>query len=97
MVIIAKNAINKFIDQEPNSKTVLLDWYEETKKADWSNFSEMKKTFNSVDAVGNGLFVFNIGGNKYRVIARIIFKVRTIFIKFIGTHKQYDKVNLDDL
>ena len=43
MVIIAKNAINKFIDQEPNSKTVLLDWYEETKKADWSNFSEIKK------------------------------------------------------
>ena len=86
MVVIAKNAINKFIEQEPNSKTVLLDWYEET-----------KKTFNSVDAVGNGLFVFNIGGNKYRVIARIIFKVRTVFIKFIGTHKQYDKVNLDKL
>jgi mRNA interferase HigB len=53
--------------------------------------------FNTVDAVGNDLCVFNIKGNKYRLIARIIFRVRTIYIKFIGTHKEYDRVNLDEL
>jgi len=57
----------------------------------------MRQIFNSVDAVGNDLYVFNIKGNNYRLIVRIIFRVRTIYIKFIGTHKEYDKVNLDDL
>jgi mRNA interferase HigB len=97
MVVISKSKINKFVTEEPNSKTTLLDWYEETKKADWAKFSEIKNTFNSVDAVGNDLYIFNIGGNKYRLIARIIFAARTVFIKFIGTHKQYDKVKLGDL
>jgi mRNA interferase HigB len=97
MVVISKTIINEFIEEEPNSKTTLLDWYNITKKANWSKFADMKKSFNSADAVGNDLYVFNIGGNKYRLIARIFFSVRTVFITFIGTHKQYDKVNLDDL
>ena len=53
--------------------------------------------FNSVDAVGNDLYVFNIKGNEYRLIVRIIFRVRTIYIKFISSHKEYDKVKLGDL
>ena len=53
----------------------------------------MKNSFNSVDAVGNDRYVFNIKGNDYRLIALIIFKVRTVFILFIGTHRDYDKVD----
>ena len=53
----------------------------------------MKNTFNSVDAVGNDRYVFNIKGNDYRLIALIILKVRTIFILFIGTHQEYDKID----
>lgn len=53
--------------------------------------------FPSTDYVGNDLYVFNIQGNKYRLIARITFRVRTVYIKFIGTHAEYDKVNLGDL
>lgn len=57
----------------------------------------MRKTFGSADAVGNDLYVFNIKGNHYRLIARIIFKVRTVYIKFIGTHAEYDKVDISQL
>jgi len=57
----------------------------------------MKKQFNSVNAVGDGLFVFNLKGNNYRLIARIIFRTRTVFIRFIGTHKQYDLLNIQEL
>jgi mRNA interferase HigB len=57
----------------------------------------MKNDFGSVDAVGNDLYVFNVGGNKYRIIARIFFTVHTIYIRFVGTHLEYDKVNLSDL
>lgn len=57
----------------------------------------MRQIFGSVDSVGNDLYVFNIKGNDYRLIVRIIFRVRTIYIKFIGTHKEYDKINLKNL
>jgi mRNA interferase HigB len=53
--------------------------------------------FGSVDAVGDNLYIFNIRGGNYRLIVRIIFKVRTIYIKFIGTHKDYNKIKLNEL
>ena len=77
----------------PDAEEPLSNWYELCEKADWKNFNEMRNTFNSVDAVGNDRYVFNIKGNKYRLVALIIFKVRTIFIAFVGTHSEYDKIN----
>lgn len=77
----------------PDSITVLNSWYELVKQADWSNFSEIKNTFNSVDAVGNDRFVFNIKGNRYRSVVLIFFDIRTVYIRFIGTHAQYDKID----
>ena len=68
MVIISKRAINEFIEQYPKAAGVLLDWYLMCKEADWKNLAELKTTFRSVDFVGNDLYVFNIGGNKYRLI-----------------------------
>jgi len=97
MVVIAKKAINEFIENYPMSAKPMFEWYLKTKEADWTNFADIKKVFGATDSVGNGLYVFNIGGNKYRLIARIIFGARTVFIRFIGTHKDYDKVKLSDL
>jgi len=57
----------------------------------------MRQIFNSVDSVGNDLYVFNIKGNDYRLIVRIIFRVRTVYIKFIGSHQEYNKVDLSKL
>ncbi len=96
MVVIAKKAINEFIQRYPASAKVMLAWYLKTKESDWTNFANIKKVFGGTDSVGNGLYVFNIGGNKYRLIARIIFRTRTVFIRFIGTHKEYDKINISD-
>lgn len=93
MVIISKTIIKEFIAIHTDSENSLSNWYELTTNADWKNFNEMKNTFNSVDAVGNDRYVFNVKGNNYRLIALIIFKVRTVFILFIGTHQEYDKVD----
>lgn len=93
MVIISKAVLRDFIRVHADAETPLEDWYELAKNTDWKNFNEMRHTFNSVDAVGNDRYVFNIKGNSYRLIALIIFKVRTVFILFIGTHAEYDKVN----
>jgi mRNA interferase HigB len=97
MVIISHKAIREFAATHPNLQTPLERWYEITTKADWQGFNDIKKQFNSVDAVGDGLFVFNIKGNDCRLIARIIFKTRTVFIRFIGTHKEYDLLNISQL
>jgi mRNA interferase HigB len=71
----------------------LNNWYRTTLAADWSNYHEMKKIFNSVDAVGNDRFVFNIRGNNFRLVALIFFDIRTVFIRFIGLHKEYDRID----
>jgi mRNA interferase HigB len=92
MVIISKAALRDFSQRFPDAEDALEKWYDETKAADWQNFPAMKNTFNSVDAVGNDRYVFDIKGNHYRLIALIIFKVRTVFILFVGTHQEYDKV-----
>lgn len=91
MVIISKAAIRNFVEKHSDAEPPLDNWYELTANADWKNFNEMKNSFNSVDAVGNDRYVFNVKGNDYRLIALIIFKVRTVFILFIGTHSEYDK------
>lgn len=81
----------------PNLLPALERWYKIVSNSDWKGFSDIKKQFNSVDAVGNGLFIFNIKGNDCRLIARIIFGTRTVFIRFIGTHKQYDLLDISKL
>jgi mRNA interferase HigB len=80
-----------------DAEDALNNWYRIAGKANWKNFNEIRKIFGSVDSVGRDLYVFNIRGGNYRLIVRIIFRVRTIYIKFIGTHKEYDKVDLDKL
>lgn len=97
MVIISHKAIREFARQHPKLLAPLERWYSITLKADWQGFNDIKKQFNSVDAVGNGLFAFNIKGNDCRLIVRIIFRTRTVFIRFIGTHKEYDLLNISGL
>lgn len=97
MVVISYRTIREFADEHKEVEDQLNNWYRMAEKSDWANFNELRQFFNSVDAVGNDLYVFNIKGNQYRLIVRIIFRVRTIYIKFVGTHKEYDRLNLYDL
>lgn len=92
MVVISKAVLKEFGEKYPDVEVALMKWYSETQAADWRNFSDLKKTFNAADAVANDRYIFDIKGNQYRLIALVIFKVRTVFILFIGTHKEYDKI-----
>jgi mRNA interferase HigB len=93
MVVISKTILNEFSKKHPDAESALMKWYNETKSADWSNFSDLKKTFNTADVVANNRYIFDIKGNKYRLVALIIFKKRTLFILFIGTHENYNKID----
>ena len=93
MVIIAKSALKAFIRYYPDAEQALETWHGITKHNDWKNFNELKRSFNSVDSVGNDRYVFNIKGNHYRLVALILFKIRTVFVLFMGTHKEYDRID----
>lgn len=93
MRIISKSTLVEYFTKVPQSKTALEEWYERTKKAEWNCFADIKETFNSVDYVGNQRYVFNIKGNDFRLIVIIQFTPHTVYIRFVGTHAEYDKIN----
>ncbi|MBR5725803.1 MAG: type II toxin-antitoxin system HigB family toxin [Muribaculaceae bacterium] len=92
MRIIAKSALVDYYTRNPQSKTALEDWYEKAKEAEWTCFADIKRTFNSVDSVGNKHYVFNIKGNDFRLVVMVLFTPQTIYIRFVGTHAEYDKI-----
>lgn len=92
MRIIAHRTLVMFYTKYADAKSAIEEWFNKTEKANWESFADIKKTFNSVDAVGNQRFVFNIKGNDYRLVALIKFKIKMVYIRFIGTHKEYDNI-----
>ena len=90
MRIIAKPILREFWLQNPSAETPLLSWYKEAKTAEWKNLADVKETFPHADLVGECI-VFNVGGNKYRLITKINFRAKIIYIRFILTHKEYDQ------
>ena len=97
MRIFVRKALVDYYTQRPDAKTALEDWYNKTKDAKWNNYAEMKKTFNSVDSVGNKRYVFNIKGNSYRLVVIVLFIPKYVYIRFIGTHYEYDKIDCSNI
>ena len=75
----------------------LLRWTRIVEAADWASLADIKQDFNSVDYVKNDRYVFNIKGNQYRLIAMIHFRVRSLYIRFIGTHSEYDRIRASEV
>jgi mRNA interferase HigB len=99
MRIIAKKTLKEFYTtaNHIDAQSSLEAWYHEATKASWSNPNEIKAQYKSASLIGNNKVVFNICGNKYRLIVKINYLSQVIFIKFIGTHKEYDKLNIEEL
>lgn len=92
MHIITQSRIWEAKKQFPESASALDGWYRIIKRNEFNNFAELKKSFNAVDRVGDRV-VFNVGGNKLRLIAHIHFQRKKVYIRHILTHKEYDKNN----
>jgi len=95
MRIVSHRKLKEFYEQvgHKDARTPLQRWYHTTEEAQWHSFAEMKQDFGSVDSVGNQHYVFNIGGNKYRLVVVVKFVMGFIFIRFVGTHDEYDKID----
>lgn len=92
MRIIAKRTLIDFYTKHEDVRTALEEWHKKAKEAKWNSFADVKKTFRSADSVGNSRFVFNIKGNNYRLIALILFSTGMVYIRFVGTHANYDRI-----
>lgn len=93
MVVISKTKLTDFGRRHAEAVEAVNDWWEKTKEADWASLADIKRTFNSVDYIGNDRYVFNIKGKKYRLVAMIFFDIRTLYIRFINTHDEVNKMD----
>ena len=95
MRIVSHRKLREFY-QTPgreDSEVALERWYQAVDAAQWTSFSDIRQDFGSADSVGNQHYVFNIKGNKYRLVVVIKFLMGYVFIRFVGTHEEYDKID----
>lgn len=90
MHIISRKALQQFWTQHPDSRPPLSHWYKIMEQSDFVSFNDLRRTFPSADKVDN-LIVFNIGGNKYRLIASVHFNRSKVYIRHVLTHAEYDR------
>ena len=98
MRIIAKSTLKNFWEQ-PNysdSRSPLESWHDEVLKAIWTSPQAVKEQYGSASICANNRMVFNIGGNKYRLVVEMQYRANIAWVKFIGTHEQYDKIDVGE-
>ncbi|NEW82850.1 MAG: type II toxin-antitoxin system HigB family toxin [Mariniphaga sp.] len=95
MRIIAFRTLREFWERPEyaDSESSLSSWYHDAKNSEWKNSNELKQQYKNASIVGEGRVVFNIKGNKYWLVVSIDFEFQVIFIRFVGTHQQYDKID----
>lgn len=95
MRIIARSTLRDFWQRHPDAEQPLLTWFRETRLRDWQGPKDIKKVFASASFLKDNRVVFNIGGNKYRLVVRVNYVVRQVYVRFVGTHADYDKIDAE--
>lgn len=95
--IIAKRPLRAYWEQKPDCEQTLRSWYKEASKAEWESPNDVKEQYAAASILKNGRIVFNICGNKYRLIVEVNYKRKWLFVRFIGTHKEYDKIDANTI
>jgi mRNA interferase HigB len=90
MHIISRKALRAYWEEHPASEQVLDDWFRKIKQISPTNFAELRQSFPSADIFGKCV-VFNVGGNNYRVITHVNFKLKKVFIRYVLSHAEYNK------
>jgi mRNA interferase HigB len=97
MRVIAKKILREFWALHVDCEQALKSWFQEANKSSWSHPNEIKRAYPSASILNNNRVVFNIKGNKYRLIVRINYDYQIVWIRFIGTHKEYDRINANEI
>ena len=95
--IFAKSTLRQFWEKYPDSVQYLKTWYDTALHAEWKSPNDIKETYANASILKSGKIVFNIKGNSYRLVVRFNFKKQWAFIRFIGTHIEYDKIDANNI
>jgi mRNA interferase HigB len=96
MNVIAKRTLKTFWDRHPPAKGPVQAWYQMARKAAWRNPETVKRQFGTtVDFLAGNRVIFDLGGNKYRLVAKINYPLQVVFVRFIGTHAEYDRIDAE--
>lgn len=95
--IFSKSTLREFWEIHAETEQYLITWYETVKNADWKTPNDVKQTYPNASILKNNRIVFNIKVNSYRLIAKFNFEKQWIFIRFIGTHSEYDKIDANTI
>jgi len=94
MRIISKSTLKKFWLIHPDSEQQLRAWHKDVVKADWESPHDVKQEYSSADIIGKNRIVFNIKGNRYRLVVKIYYNRKLCYIRFVGTHAEYDNIDV---
>jgi mRNA interferase HigB len=94
--IIALSTLKAFVSQSPayaDAREPLMAWYRQVRGADWAMTADVRRAIGNASILNDGRAVFNIAGNKYRIVVWINYPCRVVYVRFVGTHRQYDKID----
>src|SRR5437764_15489621 len=99
MRVIARRTLRTFWEKPAHrdAEQPLKAWFREAARADWANPSDVKAAYRNASIVANDRIMFNIAGNKYRLVVRVNYPYRVVYIRFIGTHRQYDRIDVTEV
>jgi len=99
MRIISRKALRLFWERTEyaDAEQPLKAWFREASNADWASPAAIKAAFGNASIVANNRVVFNIGGNKYRLVVRVNYPYRVLYVRFVGTHAQYARINVEEV
>ena len=92
MRLFTEQALKEYAEAHPDVKVALQEWTTVVKNSKWTCFADVKRTFNRMANVGNQHYVFNSRGNNYRLVVVIKFTIQFVYVRFVGTHAEYDKI-----
>lgn len=95
--IFAKSTLRNFLEKHPDSEQYLKTWFDTAMNSNWYSASEVKQTYVNASVLKDSRIVFNIKGNSYRLVAKFNFGKQWLFIRFIGTHAEYDKTDANTI
>lgn len=97
MRVISRKILREYGDDNPEAKSPLDSWYHEAKSADWKTPADIKEKYRNASFVHDNKVIFNIAGNKFRLVVRLNYEAHIVYIRFIGTHAQYDKIKVEEV
>ena len=97
MRIISRRILREVWEKHPDATTPLQTWFHDVERATWNSPTDIKENYRNASIVANNCVVFNIKGNRYRLVVVVIYQHDVVYIRFVGTHEEYDQIDVSTI